>query len=401
MTDQQLKELLQRYAENVATPEENKQLLQCFLDPGYEDVLKEFIADNWDNPFFESLLQKDQSAELYQSIQHEINFPKSKVVKMSSRKIGMAAAAVALLIAASALFFLMSTDSTDTGGKGRAFASVDAKRNKADIAPPSSSNAVLFFDDGAKVNLNNTDSGILDKQPGVELKKLANGQIVYTKNNNNTDQQKGFNTIYNPRGSKMTLLVLSDSTKVWLNAESSLKYPVAFTGAERRVEISGEAYFEVAHNANQPFIVANGKTIIKVLGTHFNVNTYKDNGKVIVTLLEGSVNVSNGIRSGMLKPGQQARVNDEIRVINSSDTAKAMAWKKEVFDFTQTSIVEIMKQMERWYDVQVEYQGDMSEISLSGIIDRNINASKVLEMLEMSSGLDFKIGGRKIVVSKK
>ncbi len=241
-----------------------------------------------------------------------------------------------------------------------------------------------------------------DKKAGMKFKKLHNGQIIYDKQNNGIDQQKkDFNTLYNPRGSQMASVILSDGTKVWLNAESSLKYPVRFTGPERRVEISGEAYFEVARLQGKPFLVSNGKTLVRVLGTHFNVNTYGDNGKVIVTLLEGAVKVTNDVSSEMLKPGQQAQVGTDIQLIHKSDTTKALAWKNEVFNFTQTGIAEIMKEMERWYDVKVEYDGAVPDISLSGIIDRNINASKVLEMLEISSGLDFRIEGRKIIVKKK
>lgn len=404
MTNEQLKILLERFAGSDTTPEEEKILLQCFADPEYETILKDFIAENWDNPRFEPLLNQEQSQELYQSIQAEITSLKPARVKAFYRRPWMAAASIAILIAAAGIMYLLLNRFPGKGKDGHeAVAGIDSHENMTtDVAPPSSSNAVLFFDDGAKISLNKVEDEMSDKKAGMKFKKLHNGQIIYDKQNNGIAQQKkDFNTLYNPRGSQMASVILSDGTKVWLNAESSLKYPVRFTGPERRVEISGEAYFEVARLQGKPFLVSNGKTLVRVLGTHFNVNTYGDNGKVIVTLLEGAVKVTNDVSSEMLKPGQQAQVGTDIQLIHKSDTTKALAWKNEVFNFTQTGIAEIMKEMERWYDVKVEYDGAVPDISLSGIIDRNINASKVLEMLEISSGLDFRIEGRKIIVKKK
>lgn len=401
MTDEQLKIILQHYADNVATPEEMDLLLHCFGEDKHKTLLKNFIDQNWDNPSLMSMLNENESGALYDSIKAEIvsNNNKGRVVKFWNWNRLLVAASVVLVVSISIWLFV----NRPFGRNEELAKSAAGQGDKmiSDIAPPSSSKAILFLDDGTKISLN-SDSNKLKKFTESKYVSISQGQLIYQKSDRSDSQQKnGYNTLYNPKGSHQVLVTLPDETKVWLNSESSIKYPVRFAGNERRVEINGEAYFEVAHDKKRPFLVANRKTMIQVLGTHFNVNTYGDKEKVIVTLLEGSVKISNGSETNMLKPGQQAQVDDDIKVLSKTDTAKVMAWKNEVFNFTQADIAEIMKQLERWYDVEVEYEEDLPAISLSGVIDRNINASKVIEMLQMSSGLDFRISGRKIMVRKK
>jgi len=400
MTDEQVKILVERFIDNTATPEEVDLLLQCFGDDKHKALLRNFIDQSWDNASIMAYLNEEESQALFDSIQAETVEPRASVVKLWNWKRIMVAASVALVLSTSLWLFF---NNPSARSKELVQSPVVDQNGKVanDIAPPSSTNAILFLDDGAKISLNN-DSDKLKKFGESEYVSINKGHLVYQKRDWKDSQQKvGNNTLYNPKGSHQVLITLPDETKVWLNSESSIKYPVSFGGSERRVEINGEAYFEVAHDKERPFLVANRKTLIQVLGTHFNVNTYGDKEKVVVTLLEGSVKISNGAEVGMLKPGQQAQIGADIKVVPKTDTAKVMAWKNEVFNFTQTDIVEIMKQLERWYDVQVEYESDLPPISLSGVIDRNINASRVLEMLQMSSGLDFRISGRRIMVRKK
>ena len=399
MTDEQLKIALQHYVDNIATPEEMEMLLRCFGEDKHKMLLKNFIDQNWDNPFLMEMLNENESGALYDSIKAEIVSDKGRVVKFWNWN-RLLVAASAVLVVSIGIWLLAYRP---FGRNKELVESAAGQREKliSDIAPPSSSKAILFLDDGTKISLN-SDSNKLKKFTESKYVSISQGQLIYQKSDRPGSQQKiVYNTLYNPKGSHQVLVTLPDETKVWLNSESSIKYPVSFAGNERRVEINGEAYFEVAHDKKRPFLVANRKTMIQVLGTHFNVNTYCDKEKVIVTLLEGSVKISNGSETNMLKPGQQAQVDNDIKVLSKADTAKVMAWKNEVFNFTQADIAEIMKQLERWYDVEVEYEEDLPSISLSGVIDRNINASRVIEMLQMSSGLDFRISGRKIMVRKK
>jgi ferric-dicitrate binding protein FerR (iron transport regulator) len=209
--------------------------------------------------------------------------------------------------------------------------------------------------------------------------------------------------------------VLPDGSKVWLNAASSIRYPAVFTGNERRVEIQGEAYFEVAHDKTKPFTVhfssgnAPGRQgDVQVLGTHFNVNGYDDDEAVKTTLLEGSVKVVNGQSSMVnnqkqttviLKPGEQAVLtgNSRFTIDHSPDVDQVMSWKNGQFYFSNSDIENIMRQMARWYDVEVEYKThpkDRYTISLS----RNVPVSKLLQFLELSGGVHFKIEGKKVIV---
>ena len=200
-----------------------------------------------------------------------------------------------------------------------------------------------------------------------------------------------------PRGSKVVTIRLSDGTEVWLNSESSLRYPASFRGAERKVEITGEAYFEVAHNTT-PFMVKKDAMEIKVLGTHFNINTYEDEGIMKVTLLEGSIQISISNHQNLLKPGQQAQIKDDIKLINGVDIEEVMAWKNGKFQFGEKADLNlIMRKIARWYDVDVEYEGGTINQRFGGEMPMNSNLSQVLEILR-TSGVNFTIDGKKVIV---
>jgi ferric-dicitrate binding protein FerR (iron transport regulator) len=199
-------------------------------------------------------------------------------------------------------------------------------------------------------------------------------------------------------------LTLSDGTKVWLNASSLLKFPVVFNGNERKVELHGEGYFEVAENKQKPFKVdVAGRGEVEVLGTHFNVNAYADEASLNTTLLEGSVKVKVGsnAKPSMLVPGQQARIfpNGELRTTSNINLEEVVAWKNGKFHFGESTDMEtVMRQIGRWYDVEVEYSGNFSGKHLGGTISRDVNASKVFEMLEMTGIAKFRIVGKKVLV---
>jgi len=269
---------------------------------------------------------------------------------------------------------------------------------KKDIPAPASSNAILTLANGQKIVLDSASNGALAMQGNTKVEKLADGQIVY-KGKASAEMQ--YNILTVPKGSKIANITLADGTKVWLNAQSSLKYPVAFRGAERKVEITGEAYFEVAHNAAMPFKVQKETTLVTVLGTHFNINSYDDEPAVKVTLLEGAVKINKGNAVGILKPGQQAKIAADIKTSGEVDTEEVLAWINGKFQFGEAAdISSVMKQISRWYDVEVEYRGTVTG-HIGGTISRNENVSQVLKMLEMTGGVTFKIAEKKVIVMPK
>ena len=195
-------------------------------------------------------------------------------------------------------------------------------------------------------------------------------------------------------------MVLADGSKVWLNAASSLRFPAAFTGKERKVELMGEGYFEVAKNASMPFKVEVNGMEVEVLGTHFNINSYNDEPAIRTTLLEGSVKINKNNTTSLLKPGQQAEVNSagEVRIINDAGIDEAVAWKNGKFQFDRADIYAVMRQIARWYDVDIEYKGAAIRSHFGGTISRNVNLSQVLNMLHLTGEVKCEVNGKKIMV---
>ncbi len=299
-----------------------------------------------------------------------------------------AAASIIVLLAAGASFYFWLI---------RKQQGQETIANVKDIAAPKSNRATITLSNGQKIFLDSAANGAIAIQGNVQVEKLKDGKITY-EGNPQTKTEIIYNTLYNPRGSKVISLTLSDGTQVWLNAESSLKYPVAFAGFERKVEITGEAYFEVVHNPTSPFTVIKGSTEVEVLGTHFNVNAYDDEQNIKVTLLEGGVKVSSGKNSGTLKPGQQAQISGMVSIIDAVDLDQVMAWKNERFDFGEnTDLADIMRQVSRWYDVDIEFRGNVP-LHFGGGISRQVNVSEVLKKFELTGKVRFKMEGQKIIV---
>lgn len=269
-----------------------------------------------------------------------------------------------------------------------------------DLAP-GSNKAILTLANGKQIVLTGAQNGKLAVQGNTAINKTADGQVVYNATAENTTAELIYNTMSTPRGGQYHL-ILADGTNVWLNAASSIKYPAAFTGKSREVEITGEAYFEVAHNKALPFrVISKGQTI-EVLGTRFNVNSYSDEPTMKTTLFEGSVKIGKDNQTVVLKPGQQAIIMNNgnspaIEVMNSADTDQVLAWKNGEFSFNETDLQTVMRQIGRWYDVDIEYDGRIPVDHLSGTFSRNLNASKALALLKFT-GINFKIEGRKIIV---
>ncbi|THU35810.1 DUF4974 domain-containing protein [Niastella caeni] len=265
---------------------------------------------------------------------------------------------------------------------------------------PGKTGTLLTLADGSKVLLDTIQNGNIALQGGV-VASIRNGVLLYE----GTGSKVLYNTISTPKG-KQFQLKLSDGTNIWLNAESSIRYPIAFTGKERLIHVAGEVYLEVAHKASTPFRVdVNGSTWVEVLGTHFNVNAYENEGAVRTTLLQGSVKVgvnqANTQLFKVLSPGQQALMtkgNDPIRVYNDVNVAAVVAWKAGVFDFENVPLEEAMRQLARWYDIEVVYEQPVPRLQLGGTIKRSLPFTDVLYFLG-NVGLRYKLeGNRKLVI---
>lgn len=270
--------------------------------------------------------------------------------------------------------------------------------NKETSIPPGGNRAVLKLSNGDEIILDSAGKGTLAQQGQAKVVKLGNGQLSY-KLSGNTSAATVYNTITTPRGGQYQL-TLADGTKVWLNASSSLRYPVAFSGKERRVELTGEGYFEVAKNVLMPFHVQSNSMDVEVLGTHFNINSYADEPAIRTTLLEGSVRIAKGGQRNTLKPGQQASViNGEMKVLDDVNIEEAIAWKNGMFQFKGADIETVLRQAARWYDFQFEYKGGISE-RFSGQISRSANAEQLLKILELTGKVKFEIHGKNVVVKQ-
>ena len=318
----------------------------------------------------------------------------------------IAAAAAILLIAFTTYWLLVNK------APGKKLAITHQKQIQ-EIRPPDSTKATITLANGQVVTLDTLTSGVLAMQGKADVVKTSDGQIAYKRvTDNNRTGEVAYNTLTNPRGSKIVSINLSDGTKIWLNSESTLRYPVVFNGNERRVELTGEAYFEVAPSfirsgKKRPFYVTANDVTVEVLGTHFNVNNYPDEETIKVTLLEGRVRVGRGQRAAgkdnsvILKPGEQTSVYQTSQPSQPIPVQieEVMAWKNGAFYFNGENLQAIMKQLTRYYDVDVEYEGDIPDKHFGGMINRNKNLGEVLNVLELS-GVHFQVEGKKIRVLK-
>jgi transmembrane sensor len=263
---------------------------------------------------------------------------------------------------------------------------------------PGGNKATLTLSNGSVITLEDMPNGSFKKENGVKISKKE-GLLVYEILPSKSSTAINYNTINTPVGGQYHI-ILPDGSKVWLNSASSLHFPTTFSGKERKVELSGEGYFEVSKNKEMPFIVEAGKTHVEVLGTHFNVMAYENEAHSKTTLLEGSVKVGNGDSKKILNPGQQALVGSQIRV-RTVDTDEAIAWKEGYFQFDNEDLKTIMRQLKRWYDVDVVNEEQIPDKHFTAMISRNTTLSKVLKMLEMSGELQFKIEDKKVTIKEK
>lgn len=389
LSEERINYLFQQYAANTCSKEELQELYEQvnqiddsgfykLLDEHYEKLKAGPAAERVDWAHMFQQVVKEQSAA---SVSNRVHF--------NRRRWWAVAASIILALGLGGYFSFFNK-----GGKRNEIVKTKDPVSP-DVKAPETNLAMITLSDGKKVYLDSMGNRQLALQGNVKVLRNADGHIVYE----GTAEAMEYNTLFNPRGSKVQPLTLSDGTKVWLNSESSIRFPTAFSGNERRVAVTGEAYFEVAHDATKPFYVSKGDLVVQVVGTHFNVNAYDDEGNIKVTLLEGSVKtaISNG-QSVVLKPGQQAQVSSSINVINDADLDEVMAWKNGKFIFgAKADIQTILRQIARWYDVEVGYAGGVPKQRFGGEMPRTTNLSQVLEILK-TSGVRFSIEGRRVTI---
>lgn len=392
---QRFSELLPGYLDELLTSQELEEFLMLLNDQSVQALLNNTIQWDLQNRSFAGASTPEQALESYASLLLRLEHQQKNVAKQHLHKIHFLrtawfryAVAILIIITAGSGAYLWNSrlSSPETVQN---FNRIPAQND----IEPGKNKAILTLADGSTIIPENAGNGILATQGNVRLVKTTDGQIEYK----GTGNVEIYNTLTVPRGGKVKMLILSDGTRVWLNSESSLHYPTAFVEKDRRVEITGEAYFEVAKIEGKKFFVTGDGITTEVLGTHFNVNTYADEPFVKITLLEGKVKVSNKSASGILKPGQQALIDSEIKVVDRVDAEEVMAWKNGKFQFTDASIETIMKQVTRWYDAEVVYEGKISGNFVADI-SRNVPVSKLLNLLELTNRVHFSIADKKIIV---
>lgn len=387
-----LEQLLIKFSKNECTSKELEHLLAHFENDKNADRLKSGIEKQLGQPYedaagidlaVEQVFQKIKLKITQNTLHHKK--PKLRLLKYAS------AAAVILCISAGLWLYLGQSKSKQNH--------VQVAQVKADIAP-GSNKAILTLANGSQVVLDQVmANGEVAKQAGMKITKTEANQLVYAEANGSTQKEIVFNELRTPIGGQYSL-VLADGTKVWLNAASSLRFPAEFKGNERKVKLSGEAYFEVAKNKKMPFKVEVNQNTIEVLGTHFNVMAYDNETAMATTLLEGSVMVSNQYNAVLIKPNQQANLNKSNNKfqVTAVDATDAIAWKNGYFLFEDENIESIMRQLSRWYNVDVEYKGAVSKDALWGNVSRFKNISEVLKTLELTKTVHFKLEGRRVIV---
>lgn len=374
-TREQLKELADKWLKGTITPAE-KELLDQWYDLDTAEPVTWAAGDESEEQLAARLLN---------------NVNTQKNISYSSKKWWQIPAAAILLIALGAGAYLYVFKS----GRPEQVAAVSKE------IKPGKNQAILTLGNGEKIILTDATNGEVASRSGVKITKTADGQLVYdAADTTNADLPPEYNSIEAPAGGQWQVK-LPDGSVIFLNASSSITYPTRFVGNERKVEMSGEAYFEIAHNKTMPFRVASRGQTVEVLGTHFNITAYADENITRTTLLEGSVKIATDSESKILKPGEQAQLSgNRLKITSDADLEDVIAWKNGYFKFNE-SLESIMAKISRWYDVDVEYRvKPASDLTFSGKISRSRDISGILKMLEYTGDVHFKLEGRKIIVTK-
>jgi Fe2+-dicitrate sensor, membrane component len=405
MASKPLEYYVDRYQQGTLTPDEAIVFRNMLEQPEHRHALEQLLDAElkaWETSDmdFPNVVQRVQQ-RVAQDINKEQRITPVHRIHLLRTAWFRYAAAVLVLIGTGVIFWFGNQKET-------ADKQVASNEAVSDILPQRGA-AVLTLADGRTIVLDSVANGNLASQGGAHIVKLDNGQLQYVADSAAANGEALYNTISTPAGTQYQL-TLSDGTKVWLNAASSITYPAVFTGKQRTVKVTGEAYFEVAKNKDRPFVAeVDGKFSIQVLGTAFNVKAYRNESNFKTTLLEGSVQVTNHTgdanpaagQTVKLQPGEQAQVNHtgSIAVVKNVDQEKVMAWKNGLFNFNNASLDEVMREIARWYDIEVVYEQQPPHLEFVGKISRDLSLSQVLNGLK-GTGFNFRITEeRKLIIA--
>ena len=388
---EKLNKLYEQFLRNESKPEDIRRLIELLGtadDQALQDLVRKQLDDS--SAIAPHNTENDERYDrIFNNLKQQI-LParpgRTLWIKIS------AAASVVLLLGAGSYYFFRGSMSNP----------VIAERKIHNDVKPGGNKAYLILSDGQSIALTGQPSGLIGKDAGNSILKTADGQIKYVNRHSNHSNNGGIlNTLRTPVGGYYKV-VLADGTKVWLNAASELRYPANFRNLkQRKIELTGEAYFEVAKDSAHPFIVQTDDQQIKVLGTHFNIDAYHDDGGSKTTLLEGSIRATGKNDQATIKPGQQVVSSSTGKLnIDQVDTELAVAWKNGQFMFESEPVRPLMKTVARWYDVEVIYGVDVPDVRFNGAISKFENISAVLKILESTGKIHFEVNGRKVYVTK-
>ncbi|TKC61248.1 DUF4974 domain-containing protein [Pedobacter hiemivivus] len=393
MEEKELSEFLKKFSRNQYTAQEHDAFMNWFQRLSRDEVeqvmdMYQEMADERNGRTYPELAEKIEARlnalDVHKEARTVILWPKLKYI---------AVACVAFLCIGVGLYYF-NTDQKDS-----ALAENKLIENKI---LQGSNKAVLKLADGSEIILDAAKVGKLAEQQHTSIYKEKDGQLVFDASALNGKDQSGgitYNSLATPRGGQY-MLKLPDGTKVWLNSASSLRFPTAFSGKERMVELSGEGYFEVVKDKTKPFRVKTADQTVEVLGTHFNINAYPEEPAVVTTLLEGSVKLakSGTDKVQFLKPGQQARLTN-IFTIHEVDPDAFVDWKDGYFKFSRENIQSIMRKVSRWYDVDVVYEGTLTKEGFVGTVPRSKNIKELLDALKLTGLMNYRIEGNQVVIT--
>ncbi|QKJ30255.1 FecR domain-containing protein [Mucilaginibacter mali] len=385
--DKNVSYLFNLYYTKQATPQQLRELFDL-LKTYDDEQLTGLLREAWDDlSAREEIFDEEKSRSMLNNILNAA--PRTGIVAIKPKRYWMWGIAASILITAGiGAYFLNRPKPADMQL---------AIVHPAHDALPGSNKAILTLGSGATVVLDDANKGVVARQGNALVVKSKEGQVDYKVGEDADNKTIEYNTITTPKGYQYNV-VLPDGSKVWLNAASSIKFPTEFTGSQRNVEMTGEAYFEVAKNAAMPFIVKTNRQEVRVLGTHFNIMAYDDEPVTKTTLLEGSIMLT-GKSSNILKPGNQAIMNaqGDVKIVAESDMDEAVAWKNGFFQFKDESIEGTMRQAARWYDVNINYKGKIPTHQFIGKVPRSVKLSELLSMFKYA-GMNFTIDGREVTV---
>ncbi|MGN6420066.1 MAG: FecR family protein [Pseudobacter sp.] len=387
-------QLLDKYLTQTITAEEQQLFFELVQSKKYLQELEAVIDQALCDAAFDVAEDPLLREKLFDQILQQRETPVRRIPLY--RRWGWAAALLVLL--GGSIYFFTTT------GKNEKNNIVQDQHNKKDILP-GTNRAMLTLSDGTVITLDSAANGAIAQQGNASVVKLANGELRY-ETNGVAQHKVMMNTMVTPKGGQYQL-TLPDGTKIWLNAASSITYPAVFAGNERSIKVSGEVYMEIAKDARRPFLVdVDGRSTVQVLGTSFNINSYTDEGIIRTTLVEGSVKVKaahsrRNQQAVTLKPGQQAVItsnSDEIR-LQPANIDQVLAWKNGFINFESGSFQEVMRQIERWYDIDVKFEGAKPPVSIEGRMDRGVKLSDLMGLLN-NFGIHARLEGRTLILSE-